>query len=129
VRYGAFMQPCLMQLKRLEMQEMEFTPEPFSALLVAIAGLVAALGIPAFKRGMAAANASSPEDRMQSALAANTAAVNAQIEQFRHNNGLFVAMGGKLDITNSLLRDQGHISTNIHSELIRISAKGGINNG
>ena len=102
---------------------MEFTPEPISAIVAAVAAVLAALGIPAIRQGIASAKKASPEDHLKDSLDANTLAQQAMLDQFRHNNNLFVGLGSKLDQTNAHLKDIEHVQERIHTELVRGSRK------
>lgn len=107
---------------------MEFTPEPISAIAMAIAAIIAALGGRAIKQGYSAGKTANPEDKLLSALEANTAGLVAMVDQFRHNNLLFLGMGVKLDQVNEHLKDIERVQVNIHSELIRGSSHRGNSN-
>ena len=102
---------------------MEFTPEPISAIVAAVAAALAALGIPALRQGIASAKKASPEDHLKESLDANTKAQQSMLDQFKHNNNLFVSLGAKLDQANTHLKDIEHIQQRIHTELVRNSRK------
>jgi len=108
---------------------LELTPEPFSAIIIAIgtaAASIVALGIKAVYSAMSSGNTTTPEDKMKVTMEANTLAMTAMIDQFRQNNGLFVGLGHKVDQlghktdqTNSTLKDIERIQSSVLSEIIR----------
>lgn len=114
---------------------LELTPEPFSAIIIAVgtaAASIVALGIKAVYSAVSSGNVATPEDKMKSVLEANTVAMTSMIDQFRHNNGLFVGLGhkveqlgNKMDQTNSTLKDIERIQASILTEHIRSNSRGG----
>ena len=102
---------------------LEFTPEPLSVLITAFAALVVAFGGRALKQGYDSGKSANPEDKMRVAIEANTASINAMMDQFRHNNSLFVAMGNKVDQMNNHMQTSNQTLGSIHTEMVRGSAR------
>lgn len=105
---------------------LEFTNEPVSVIITAIATLIASFGALEIRKGYKSGKAGEPDDKMRGAMDANTAAMLAMVEQFRHNNGLFVGLGGKVDTlaskhdqTNTNLREILQVQNNIYAEHVR----------
>jgi hypothetical protein len=77
------------------------------------------MGVPAIIKGFSSGKSPEPVDRMREALEENTQSQLKMIEQFRHNNGLFVSLGSKVDLMNEHLKDIERHQVSMVSELIR----------
>jgi hypothetical protein len=102
---------------------LEFTPEPISVVITAVAAFVVAIGGKALKQGYDSGKSANPEDRGRMATEANTAALMAMAEQFRHNNSLFVAMTNRVDNMGGHVKDSNQKLDLIHTELVRGNAQ------
>ena len=82
-----------------------FEPEPISAVLTGVALILTALGGFAFRRGAEQGKKPDPVEEMIKALDQNSQVIKASNDQFTANNGLFLALNGKIDLISGHLKE------------------------
>jgi hypothetical protein len=105
---------------------LEFTGEPFSAIVVALTALITAIGAIEIRKGYKSGKKGDPEnDVVKQVLSMNATTHAAMLDQFRLTRDQFTIIASKLDQTNNHLKDIERVQLNIHSELIRGSSSRG----